>query len=209
MRVPNGSVSESGMHAVKAFFVKYRRAVREGLCASVAALLTAAIYLGGLQLSGNFHPVIAGELYRSAQPAAGDLEAYRDLYGIRTVVNLRGESRKSAWYETEIAEARRLGIAHFDVPMKASRDLSQAEAAELVALLAAAEKPVLIHCKAGADRSGLAAALYLAAVAHRDEDSAEAQISLRYGHISLPGAGGWAMDRTFEALEPWLGFHNS
>ncbi|WP_226893392.1 dual specificity protein phosphatase family protein [Nisaea sediminum] len=197
------------MQMVRAFFMKYRRAVRECICAGVAALLVTAIYIGGLQLSGNFHPVIVGEIYRSAQPAAGDIASYQSAYGIQTIVNLRGTGGNSAWYETEIAEARKLGIAHIDFPMSASEDLSQDEAADLVKLLAAAEKPILIHCKAGADRSGLVAALYLAAIAHRDEESAESQISLRYGHISLPGAGAWAMDRSFEALEPWLGYHNS
>ena len=90
--------------------------------------------------------------------------------------------------------------------MSARRELTQAEAADLIGILKRAEKPVLIHCKAGADRTGLAAALYVAAVAKLGETAAENQISIRYGHISLPVSATYAIDRTFEALEPWLGF---
>lgn len=163
-------------------------------------------YLGGLQLTGNFHPVVANEVYRSAQPTATDIARYQKTYGIKTIINLRGENTGSLWYDAEIAEAKQLGITHVDFRMSARQELSQAEAAELIGVLAQAEKPVLIHCKAGADRSGLAAALYVAAVAKLGEAAAEEQISIRYGHISLPVSATYAMDRTFEALEPWLGF---
>ncbi|MFD2031462.1 tyrosine-protein phosphatase [Ancylobacter dichloromethanicus] len=49
-----------------------------------------------------------------------------------------------------------------------------------------AKKPILIHCQAGADRSGLASALYLAAIKKNSaEAEAEAQLSIRYGHFFL------------------------
>jgi len=173
------------------------------------AALSAGLYLGELQLTGNFHPVIAGELYRSAQPTAGEIDRYHDAVGIRTIVNLRGRNEGADWYEAEIAESRKLGIAHVDFAMSAGRQLTQRQAAELIGILRHAQRPVLIHCKRGADRSGLAAALYVAAVAGLGEEAAEAQISLRYGHISLPLASAWAMDESFEALESWLGFPHS
>ena len=93
--------------------------------------------------------------------------------------------------------------------MSARRELTQAEAADLIGIFKRAEKPVLIHCKAGAGRTGLAAALYVAAVAKLGETAAENQISIRYGHISLPVSATYSVDRTFEALEPWLGFPDS
>ncbi|EBV3600022.1 tyrosine protein phosphatase, partial [Salmonella enterica subsp. enterica serovar Virchow] len=33
-------------------------------------------YIGWLHATGNFHTVIAGELYRSAQPTARDVDRY-------------------------------------------------------------------------------------------------------------------------------------
>lgn len=174
-----------------------------------AAALSVGLYLGYLQLGTNFAPVIAGELYRSAQLDAPDIRDYAGTYGIRSIINLRGENTGSDWYDAEITEARSLGIAHFDFAMSAKRELTQAQAATLIAMMKDAPKPLLIHCQAGADRSGLAAALYLAAVAKQGEEAAEAQLSLYFGHISLPVTGAYAMDRTFEGLEPWLGYPNS
>jgi protein tyrosine/serine phosphatase len=187
--------------------------VRKGVLASSGVLSFATLlvgaYLGALQLTGNFHVVVAGEVYRSAQPSAADIARYAKSYGIKTIINLRGENKGSPWYDDEVAKARELAITLVDFRMSAKHELSQEEAAHLVAVLARVEKPVLIHCKAGADRSGLASALYVAAVSKLGEAAAERQISIRYGHISLPGSEAYAMDRTFESLEPWLGYPHS
>jgi protein tyrosine/serine phosphatase len=172
-------------------------------------VLSVGGYFGALHLTGNFHSVVAGALYRSAQPTTFDIARYQKTYGIKTIINLRGENRGSSWYDAEIAEAKQLGITHIDFRMSARRELTQVEAADLIGILKRAEKPVLIHCKAGADRTGLAAALYVAAVAKLGETAAENQLSIRYGHISLPVSAAYAVDRTFEALEPWLGFPDS
>jgi protein tyrosine/serine phosphatase len=73
-----------------------------------------------------------------------------------------------------------------------------------------APKPILIHCRSGADRTGLASALYLAAIAKTNEKTAEGQMSIFYGHLGLPiMSRAFAMDRTFEMMEPLLGFLNS
>jgi protein tyrosine/serine phosphatase len=176
----------------------------------LALLVCVSAYAGLLKVNGNFHTVIDGELYRSAQPGAAAIEAYRRRYSIRTIVNLRGARRGQPWYETEVATARRLGIAHIDFAMSPNRELTQAEAAKLVALLEAAPKPILIHCQAGADRTGLASALYLAHVAKTSEERAEGQISLFFGHIGVPVLSrAYAIDSAWEKLEPWLGFSHS
>ena len=166
-------------------------------------------YLQGLQISGNFHPVVDRKAYRSAQPKGDDLDRYQKAYGIKTVINLRGQSEGSKWYDEEVAASQRLGLTHIDFRMSANRKMSKDEAEALVQVLESAEKPVLIHCKAGSDRSGLASALYVAAVDRGGEEAAERQISIKYGPISLPLSSTFAMDRTFEFLEPWLGYHDS
>lgn len=175
----------------------------------VVAALVIGGYLGYLQLSGNFHPVIDGQVYRSAQPNGDAVALYAQEHGIRSIINLRGPNSGKDWYEEEVAAANAAGLAHYDFAMSASKELSQNRAAELVALMKQAEKPVLIHCQAGSDRSGLAAALYVAAIAKGGEQAAENQISLRYGHISLPMTAAYPMDLSFESLEPWLGLPDS
>lgn len=174
-------------------------------CACLIGLALIAAYLIQLQTSRNFHPVIAGEAYRSAQPVGDDLRNWVEETGIRSVVNLRGSHQGAPWYDAEIRTSQELGLPHYDFRMSASKGLDPQRAAELIALLRDAPKPVLIHCKAGADRTGLAAALYLADRGH-GEERAEAQISIRYGHVSLPYTAAWPIDQSWEMLEDWLGY---
>jgi protein tyrosine/serine phosphatase len=185
------------------------RALRGVGVVLLAAILCLGGYLLALRLSGNFHTVVAAQLYRSAQPSAERIARYKAEYGIRTIINLRGDNAGRHWYDTEIAEARKLDIAHIDFRMSAKRELTREQARALVAIMARAEKPVLIHCDSGADRSGLAAALYVAALSKGGERAAEDQIGIRFGHLSLPVVRSYAIDRSWEALEPWLGFGNS
>lgn len=166
-------------------------------------------YLAYLQISGNIHAVVAGEAYRAAQLSPEMIEETAERYGIKTIINLRGENTGNDWYDREVREAERLGIRHMDFRMSAGRELTSEEAKNLISLLESAEKPILIHCKAGADRTGLASAFYVAAVAKLGEKAAEDQISIKYGHFSLSFISTYAMNRTFEAMEPMLGFTDS
>jgi protein tyrosine/serine phosphatase len=159
-------------------------------------------YAGYLQLSGNFHPVIEGQLYRSAQPSADRLASYIKAHGIKTVINLRGAHPNTAWYDNEVTMSQGLGVKHIDFGLSATHMVSPEKADELVRLMANAEKPILIHCQSGADRTGLAAALYSKDILGMDGDKAERQLSFYYGHVGLPiVSAAYAMDKSFEDVE--------
>ena len=68
---------------------------------------------------------------------------------------------------------------------------------ELVEFLRDAPKPLLIHCRAGSDRTGLACAIYVAARGGSYHDAQE-QLSLYYGHFPYFGSKSMAMDITLE-----------
>lgn len=115
-----------------------------------------------------------------------------------------GESGET-WYLQEVEGADRAAITHFDFRLSASKRVSPQQARQLIALLQTAPKPILIHCQAGADRTGMAAMLYLQQIAGIDEEISERQLSVRYGHIGLPYiSAAFAMDENWEILEEVL-----
>ncbi|MDD2325741.1 MAG: dual specificity protein phosphatase family protein [Alphaproteobacteria bacterium] len=168
-----------------------------------------AFYAGYLYLTNNFHAVETGAFYRSAQPKGDELAGYVRGYGIKTVINLRGSNEGKAWYDDEIAESKRLGLTHINFRMSARRKLVKDEALRLMEVFKTAEKPILVHCHSGADRTGLASALYVAGVQKGGEEEAESQLSIRYGHIIFPFFYEYKMDATFESLETMFGYENS
>jgi len=187
-----------------------RRPGRLAAAALGIVLLAIAAWPLWLHLTGNFHVVVPGEIYRSAQPDAAEIHDWAGRYGLRSILNLRGAHADTAWYQEESAAAAQLGIALADFPMSARQNPGPERMAELVDLLRSLPKPLLIHCQGGADRTGLAAALYLGAVADAGEASAERQLSFAYGHVGVPLlSSAWAMDEAWEEAEPTLGYPGS
>lgn len=173
---------------------------------ALAVLVALGGYLGWRQWTGNFATVVAGEVYRSNQPTPDRLAAYVADHGIRTVLNLRGASPGADWYEAERKAAADLGLTLIDLPLSAGRELTRDQAETLLATLRDAPKPLLIHCRSGSDRTGLAAVVYQAMVARIDEETAERQLSIRYGHFSVPVlSAAWPMDESWERMEQWWG----
>ena len=159
-------------------------------------------YAGYLQITGNFHSVIDGQFYRSAQPTSEDLASYVRTHGIKTVINLRGKHPGAAWYDDEVKTAQELGLTHIDFGMSSSKLISPDKAERLVELMASAPKPILIHCLSGADRSGLASSLYVRKIAGLDAASAAGQLSFYYGHVGIPVVStAYAMDRSWDDIE--------
>jgi protein tyrosine/serine phosphatase len=186
-----------------------RRKAKQTFVYALLGILVFSLYLLIENLTGNFHEVIAGEVYRSAQLEKGDILEYKQKYGIKSVLNLRGENTGEAWYDTEIAETQKAGLVHLNFRMSAGHELTNEQAVALLTVMKNAPKPLLIHCRSGADRTGLASALYVAAIAKKGEWAAERQLWIYYGHLSFYINSSFAMNRTFERLEPILGFMDS
>lgn len=175
--------------------------IRRTLCARCLVLfflmpaVSGGSYLGYLQTSGNFHSILAGEAYRSGQLNYEEFVHYIREYNIKSILNLRGTNKGSDWYEEELAATTRMHVKLLDFGISANKDVSDPDIQALMTIIRDAPKPILIHCKGGADRSGLMAALYLYSSGRTAED-ASGQLSLTYGHIAF-----WntteAMDRTF------------
>lgn len=141
----------------------------------------------------NLHRVTP-DFWRSAQPAPHHIRRLAKD-GLKTIVNLRGATRYGSW-ALECEEAARCGIAveEFLVLSRGPPDKEGLLAAR--AFFARLEKPVLVHCKSGADRAGFMSTLHLLLHEGRSVDEALSQLSPRYGHFRFSSTG--ILDRFFE-----------
>ena len=142
-----------------------------------------AVRLWYLEEQGNFHPITPGEAYRSAQLDQDELEYYIRKFEIRSVINLRGKNDGESWYREETATCRKLDVRHYDLGLSADKAPSSRKIEKLLRIFRIAPRPVLVHCKAGADRSGLAAALWKVVIDGAPKSVAREHLSIRYGHM--------------------------
>ena len=183
----------------KLFDLARRRAGQSALAILVTIGVMTACWVGYVNHTLNFHVVEAGQFYRAGRVPPAMLEPLIRQYGIRSVLNLEGARPEKAWYQAEVAELDRLRISHYDVRLSATRILQPEQVAGLLDIIRTAPKPLLVHCRSGADRSGLAAALYLAKLRHRDKDEAYDQLSMAYGHFPYLWSATKEMDDTYWA----------
>lgn len=177
-----------------------RRKFKFVITALVLFLFTAGGYVSYVIASGNFHTITPGEAYRSAQLDSARLEYYIKKYGISSIVNLRGCNPDEVWYINEIKTCANLSVKHFDVSLSALHEPDPTQVRQLLEIFTSAPRPTLIHCKAGADRSGLVAAMWKVIVDHETKTTAKNQLTLWDGHI--PVGGTIAMDRFYERWNP-------
>ena len=184
------------MVKTKGIVVRFRWAI-----VSIGAVaLLAAIRIAYLDEQGNFHVITASEAYRSAQLDKDELKHYLLKYKIRSVINLRGEKDDEPWYVEEKQVCRDLDVEHYDLRLPADKQPASTEIEALIRLFKTAPRPVLIHCKAGADRSGLAAAMWKMQIDGEPKAVAQRQLSIRFGHIPIGPTS--VLDTFIQTWEP-------
>lgn len=176
------------------------RSIKIGIVAGGLTAGACGAYWGAIQYQGNFHAVQEGTFYRSAQLSNDELRNAIREHKIRSILNLRGAHPGQAWYEEEIAVSQALGVAHYDYGLSAHRFVTEQQIAEVLGIIRDAPKPLLVHCKSGADRAGLVSALYRFAGEGVSADQADRELSLVYGHFPYLTSRSKAMDDSFWAF---------
>lgn len=151
----------------------------------VALPLLVLWHFSNIFLTGNVHEVIPGQVYRGAQPSAQSLENLIRKYKIRTVLNARGCCWPDDWYTAEAGICQRLGVNLEDICFSAVHLPSRDELRVLIDVLDRAERPIFIHCRQGADRTGLTAVAAELMLEGSTFDHASRQLSFRYGHAPI------------------------
>jgi undecaprenyl-diphosphatase len=155
-------------------------------------ILLPVLILLWLWLSGfleNFHTVIPNKFYRSAQMDAQTLAQYVTDHNIATVVNLRGANPKNEWYRQEKKIANILKINHVDIKLTALGLPKIHLIKQIIDAFQTQPKPILFHCKRGADRAGLASVITLLLQGQLKLSEIKEQVSWRYQAIADDSTG--------------------
>ena len=155
----------------------------------------------------NEHTVIDRKIYRAAQMSGPQLAQAIEKNQIRTLLNLRGCAQsvsldRAKWYRDEVIATHAVNTSQEDVTLSAMLLPPPSELARAIEVLDQAEAPILIHCKQGADRTGLIAAI--ARLLYTDDtlDEARRELWPIYGHF--PVGRTVAMDDFLNRYETWL-----
>lgn len=137
----------------------------------------------------NLRKRVGRDLFRSSHPMPYQLRAAQRA-GIGSVINLRGSDDNISSNVLERAECLRIGLPleHFALYSRQAPKVD--EILGFDALLEQLPKPILIHCKSGADRAGVGSALYLLLRENATPEAALKQLSFwPHGHIKQAKTG--------------------
>ena len=135
----------------------------------------------------NWAVVEPGVLYRCNHPTPARLRAAQRRFGLRTLINLRGH-RQCGSDALSRGTSHQLGLTHIDAPLESRGAPHRDRILRLAGIFETMPTPAVMHCKSGADRTGLAAGIYLL-LRGGTSRQALAQLSWRHGHFNRSRTG--------------------
>ena len=137
----------------------------------------------------NLHKVDDG-VYRSAQITPWRLKKIIKKYNIKTIINLRGNN-KNYIYKREKEICEELGVEYytFSLSSRMPEEMSKEKLNELINLLKNSKKPLLFHCKAGADRTGFVSVLWHIINGKDKNYAINKELRLKYAYLPFSKAG--------------------
>ncbi len=136
----------------------------------------------------NWAVVRPGVLYRCNHPTPGRLAAMTRRHGLKTLISLRGAQARNGSDVLTREAAARLGLNLIDMPLRGRRAPARSDIEKLAEVYRTMQVPALIHCKSGADRTGLAAGVFILLDGGSVQEASR-HLSLRFGHLKRFRAG--------------------
>lgn len=172
------------------------KAVVIGVLTLLAAMFGLAEYMG--LLGENFREINA-KCYRSGQLSTESLESHIHQQHIGCVINLRGFC-KEPWYEKELKVCAANHVEHADFKIDPVRLPRPEVLHDLIHCFKTNTPSLLMHCRNGSDRTGLAATLYEMVMDKKSvQNAVDMELSWRYGHFR--SSKNDAAERFFELYE--------
>jgi|ERR1700677_510329 tyrosine-protein phosphatase SIW14 len=127
---------------------------------------------------------VTDNLYRGGQPTADGLNALHAM-GVGIVVNLRDDRTEVA---NEKHQVESLGIKYAEIPWSANDEPSSAQIVEFLDLVRTnPNTKIFVHCRRGADRTGVMIAAYRISVEHKPVAEAVSEMRrFHYDWLFLP-----------------------
>lgn len=139
-------------------------------------------------INNNFYSIIEG-VYRSGQPSPKLLEQYIKKYEIKNIINLRySDTSGQDIYLMQKNICNKYNTNMICIPVSARRLPEKNKLKLILETIKKIQKPFLVHCKTGADRTGFFMALYTFYTTN-DIELAQKQLSLKYLHIRYSSTG--------------------
>lgn len=148
-------------------------------------LLGCLLLCQSFRFKANFHEVDKDKFYRAGQLNEKELKEIISKHKIKTIINLRGEAQNSDWYEVEERLSTDNNINLVNIHMSAKYIPHKDNLIKLLDTFETAERPILIHCKAGADRTGEASAIYQMEYMGKSKKNSLKMLTPKYHHISI------------------------
>jgi len=133
------------------------------------------------------HHDIGGGMYRENQPSPKRIAEWAEM-GIKTNINLRGDSPKGFYLlEKEACEKHGITMVDFRVYSRDTHTPEKIRAAK--ELFESIEYPAVMHCKSGADRTGIMGVLYRHFHMGDTIEEAMEQLKFKYLHVKQGKTG--------------------
>jgi len=131
----------------------------------------------------NFREVIPETLYRANLLEPQLLSNYITTHGLKTIINLIGEQPQEEWWHQENDISKRHNVVFYNIPLIEHEYMKPEHLELLFNIFSTTQAPIMMHCKRGVDRTGIAIALWLLEEAGASHEDASLQLSYwRYGH---------------------------
>ena len=135
------------------------------------------------RISKNFAVVDEGRFYRSAQLNEIEMAELVEKYQIKTVISLRGATGKTFFYEPQTQTLDKLGVNFHYMGMSDLHYPHQDEIRKILKIFKEGPYPILVHCRVGADRTGMVTGLYKKLIMNEPVEKALEELSIKYWHV--------------------------